>query len=83
MQTQAENTVEQATTEASLEFIDHLELLRTAAGPDRAVARLEDTDSEEAALARTNRVSTPATFVSSLASILPLQGFPLHRVDSH
>ncbi|MGP5319374.1 ABC transporter ATP-binding protein [Arthrobacter rhombi] len=69
------NTVEQATTEASLEFIDHLELLRTAAGPDRAVARLEDRwDSEEAALARTNRVSTPATFVSSLASILPLAG---------
>ena len=69
------NSAEQAATEASLEFVDHLELLRTAAGPDRAVSRLEDTwDTHEAALARTNRVSAPATFVSSLASILPLAG---------
>ncbi|MBF9335017.1 ABC transporter ATP-binding protein [Microbacterium lacticum] len=69
------SAAEQAATEASLEFIDHLELLRTAAGPDRAVERLvESWKAQETALARTNCVSTPATLISTLASVLPLAG---------
>lgn len=66
---------EQAAAAASLEFVDHLELLRTAAGPDRAVSRLTATwQAQEAALARTNNASAPATLVSGLAGALPLVG---------
>ncbi|MEV6122857.1 ABC transporter ATP-binding protein [Streptomyces sp. NPDC052077] len=66
---------EQAAAAASLEFVDHLELLRTAAGPDRAVARLTATwQAQEAALARTTNASAPATLVSGLAGALPLAG---------
>lgn len=66
---------EQAAAAASLEFVDHLELLRTAAGPGQAVARLTATwQAQEAALARTNNASAPATLVSGLASALPLAG---------
>ncbi|MGX2993303.1 ATP-binding cassette domain-containing protein [Streptomyces sp. JNUCC 64] len=65
----------QAAATASLEFVDHLELLRTAAGPDRAVARLTAAwRTEEAALARTNDASAPAALVSGLAGVLPLAG---------
>ncbi|MEU9335646.1 ABC transporter ATP-binding protein [Streptomyces sp. NPDC048290] len=66
---------EQAAASASLEFIDHLELLRTAAGPERAVARLTATwQAQEAALARTNHAAAAATFVSGVAAALPLAG---------
>lgn len=66
---------EQAAAEAGLEFVDHLELLRSAAGADRAVDRLVATwEAQEDALARTNRAAIPATLVSSLASVLPLGG---------
>ncbi|MEL5955260.1 ABC transporter ATP-binding protein [Streptomyces sp. CLV115] len=66
---------EHAAAAASLEFIDHLELLRTTAGPEQAVARLTATwQAQEAALARTNNASAPATFVSGLAGVLPLAG---------
>ena len=67
--------VEQAAAEASLEFVDHLELLRTAAGPTRAIERLTTRwNAQEEALARTNLASGLATFISSLASIMPLAG---------
>ncbi|MFF2026214.1 ATP-binding cassette domain-containing protein [Streptomyces sp. NPDC058171] len=66
---------EQAAAAASLEFVDHLELLRTAAGPDRAVAHLAATwRTQQAALARTNDASAPAALVSHLAGVLPLAG---------
>ncbi|MFD7552246.1 ATP-binding cassette domain-containing protein [Streptomyces sp. NPDC059816] len=66
---------EQAAAAASLEFVDHLELLRTAAGSDRAVARLAATwQAQQAALARTNNASAPAALVSHLAGVLPLGG---------
>lgn len=66
---------EQDAAEASLEFVDHLELLRTAAGPERAVERLTARwEAQEAALARTNRASALATLVSGLAGVLPLAG---------
>ncbi|MBY6306150.1 ATP-binding cassette domain-containing protein [Streptomyces clavuligerus] len=66
---------EQAAAAAALEFVDHLELLRTAAGPERAVARLMATwQAQEAAFARTNNASAPATLVSGLAAALPLAG---------
>lgn len=64
----------QATT-ATLELVDHLELLRTATGPSRALARIEEAwSSQEAAVRRTNRAAVPATLVSRLASLLPLAG---------
>lgn len=64
---------ELAATQATLELTDHLELLRTAAGPARALERLTQRwRDQESALARTNRAAAPATCISALASILPL-----------
>jgi len=66
---------DQAVTQATLELVDHLELLRTAAGPQRALARIEARwGTQEGALAATNRAAATATCVSTLASVLPLAG---------
>jgi len=66
---------DQEVTQATLELVDHLELLRTAAGLQRALTRLEDRwRTQEGALAVTNRAAATATFVSTLASVLPLAG---------
>ncbi|MEV3873909.1 ATP-binding cassette domain-containing protein [Streptomyces sp. NPDC049906] len=71
----ARGEAEQAAAAASLEFVDHLELLRTAAGPDRAAARLTAAwRAQGAALARTNDAAAPAGLVSGLAGALPLAG---------
>ncbi|AZV94056.1 ABC transporter [Bordetella sp. J329] len=71
---------ELAATQATLELTDHLELLRTAAGPSRALARLEQRwQAQERALARTNHAAAPATFISALASVLPLAGVVLSQ----
>lgn len=62
-------------TLATLELVDHLELLRTAAGPQRALERIEHRwHTQESALATTNRAAACATFVSTLAGVLPLVG---------
>lgn len=54
---------------------DHLELLRTAAGPTRSIERIERSwRNQEAALARTNLAAAPATFISAIATIVPLAG---------
>lgn len=59
----------------TLELVEHLELLRTAAGPRRALRRAEGAwQAQERALARTNRAAAPATLISAVASILPLAG---------
>ncbi|MCO1337394.1 ABC transporter [Kocuria polaris] len=69
---------EHAATTATLELIDHLELLRTASGPSTAIARAEAAwRGQEAALARTNLASAPAMFISVIATVLPLAGLSL------
>ncbi|ALX67200.1 ABC transporter ATP-binding protein [Microbacterium sp. XT11] len=71
----ARNTTEHDVAEASLEFVDHLELLRTAAGPARATERLRASwSAQRSALARTNRASAAATFASGAAGLIPLAG---------
>jgi len=69
------HTTEQASAQATLELVNHLELLRTAAGAQRAAARIEQRWYEqEQTLAATNRAAALATLISSLASVLPLAG---------
>ncbi|MER2206885.1 MAG: ABC transporter ATP-binding protein, partial [Rhodococcus sp. (in: high G+C Gram-positive bacteria)] len=66
---------ELAATQSTLELTDHLELLRTAAGPTRSVERIERSwRDQETAFARTNLAAAPATFISALATIVPLAG---------
>ncbi|MGO2133499.1 MAG: ABC transporter, partial [Halomonas sp.] len=69
------HAAEQGAAQATLELIDHLELLRTAAGPQRALERIEHRwRTQERALASTNRSAVAATLVSTLSGILPLAG---------
>lgn len=66
---------ENQTTAATLEFVDHLELLRSAAGPVGAIERIERRwKTQEAALVKTNLASASAIFISTLASVLPIAG---------
>ena len=63
------------TSEATLEWVDHIELLRTAAGPVRAIERLEHRwHIQENTLMDTNRAVAVAIFLSNLASVLPMAG---------
>jgi len=69
------HATEQASAQATLELVNHLELLRTAAGSQRAGARIEERwRAQEQALATTNRAAAWATLISTLASVLPLAG---------
>ncbi|OKB65668.1 ABC transporter [Serratia marcescens] len=69
------HTADENATQATLELVDHLELLRTAAGPKRAVERLEQRwQAQESALAATNRAAAGAVLAAFLASVLPLAG---------
>ena len=69
------HTLETAATAATVELVDNLELLRTTAGPTRALERAETAWAEqERAMARTNRAAAPATLLSGIASALPLAG---------
>ncbi|WP_315903238.1 ABC transporter ATP-binding protein [Photobacterium sp. TY1-4] len=64
---------DKGTAQATIEFVDHLELLRTTAGPVRAIARLEQQwQTQENVLAGTTRAAARATLVSAIASALPL-----------
>ncbi|ENQ3161573.1 ATP-binding cassette domain-containing protein [Pseudomonas aeruginosa] len=66
---------DQGAARATMELVDHLELLRTAAGPGRALLRIEQGwHAQEAALAATNRAAAGATSVAAAASVLPLAG---------
>lgn len=66
--------IEQEATRATMELVDHLELIRTAAGPRGLVRADEAWARQEQAMARTNRAAAPATLVSSLASATPVAG---------
>ncbi|MBJ7555186.1 ABC transporter ATP-binding protein [Marinomonas spartinae] len=68
-------TAQNNASAATLEFVDHLELLRTAAGPIKAIERIEQRwQAQEQALSKTNWSSAFAIFVSTLASVLPIAG---------
>ena len=68
-------------SQATLELVDHLELLRTAAGSSGAVHRLETRWVEqEAILTRVNWSSSFATFIATIASVLPIAGMASYLV---
>ncbi|SNT46793.1 ATP-binding cassette domain-containing protein [Rhodococcoides kyotonense] len=70
-----QHDIENAATAAVLEFVDHLALLRSTAGPSGAVARLEQVWSgQEGASRRTTVAAAATTFVSALATTVPLVG---------
>jgi len=69
------HVAEQASAQATLELVNHLELLRTASGPQRAIERIEQRwHVQEQLLTTTQRAAALATFISALASMLPLAG---------
>ncbi len=64
-----------------MELVDHVELLRTAAGPERAVQRLEHRwEEQEETLVRINHAAAFASFVATLASVLPIAGMATYLV---
>jgi len=69
------HAADQGAAQATLELVDHLELLRTATGPQGALARIETRwRTQEGVLATTNRAAATANFISTLAGVLPLAG---------
>ena len=69
------HTAEQGAAQATLELIDHLELMRTTVGPERALQRITHRwQIQESTLAATNLAAARATLVSNLASVIPLAG---------
>ncbi|WP_053385676.1 ATP-binding cassette domain-containing protein [Leucobacter japonicus] len=74
----ARHAAEHAAAEASLELVEHLELLRSGAGPDGALERFAaGWDQQEAAAATTSRAASLATVGSGIAAALPLIGIVL------
>lgn len=72
---------EAQTSEATLELVDHLELLRTSAGPVRAIENIEQRwSNQEKALVNTNRAAAFAVFISTLASVLPISGMASYLI---
>jgi len=73
-----------AAAQATLELVNHLELLRTAAGSERALARIEPRwRDQEHALAATNRGAALAMFAATVASVLPLAAAGAVGLDLH
>ncbi|MGO1539806.1 MAG: ATP-binding cassette domain-containing protein [Leucobacter sp.] len=73
--------IEHEVTAATVELVEHLDLLRTVAGPNKALLRVEQVwNRQEQAMARTNRAAAPATFISALASITPLAGIVIYLI---
>jgi len=72
---QKRHTADLMAAQATLELVDHIELLRSAAGPERAVQRLEHRwEEQETTLIGINRAAAFASFVATLASVLPIAG---------
>ncbi|EDP60197.1 ABC transporter ATP-binding protein [Vibrio sp. AND4] len=68
-------------TKSTLELIDHFDLLRSTAGPKRAIERIDRSwSAQEKVYAGINKSASLATFVSSLATILPLAGLATYLV---
>ncbi|MCH7308433.1 ABC transporter ATP-binding protein/permease [Acinetobacter sp. NIPH 1852] len=75
------NRVDLAASQATLELVDHIELLRTAAGPVGAVQRIEHRwQEQEETLFRINRAAAFANFVATFASVLPIAGMAIFLV---
>ncbi|MBU2872952.1 ATP-binding cassette domain-containing protein [Marinobacter salexigens] len=69
------------TAQSTQELIDHLELLRNAAGPVLALKRIEcQWEHQEQAMARINRGAAIAVFISALAGALPLVGLASYLI---
>lgn len=68
-------------TKSTLELIDHLELLRSTAGPERSIERIEQSwRAQEKIHSAINRTASIATLVSVLATIFPLAGIATYLV---
>ncbi|MGV0347240.1 ATP-binding cassette domain-containing protein [Corynebacterium coyleae] len=75
------HAIEHEATAATIELVEHLDLLRTAAGPNKALLRVEQVwNRQEQAMARTNRAAAPATFISAIASFTPLAGIVIYLI---
>ncbi|MCJ8351979.1 ABC transporter ATP-binding protein [Moritella sp.] len=71
------------TTKYTLELIDHLDLLRATAGPKRAIERIETSWTKQEKIHKSiNRSASKTTFLSTLATILPLAGMASYLVVS-
>ncbi|WP_217136162.1 ATP-binding cassette domain-containing protein [Leucobacter chinensis] len=71
----ARHESEAAATAATLELVEHLELMRVTAGPAGALHRAERAwGAAERDMAATNGAAAPATFISALAAAAPLAG---------
>ncbi|MEB3766357.1 ABC transporter ATP-binding protein [Acinetobacter sp. MD2] len=80
------SAVDFTAAQASLELIDHLELLQSAVGPERALQRVaQHWGEQEQTLARTNTAAAWASLVATFASVLPIAGmtFYLLITDIH
>ncbi|MXP26913.1 ATP-binding cassette domain-containing protein [Altererythrobacter indicus] len=63
----------------ALDLVDHLELLRTAAGPIEAIRPAQSIWQEQAAaMRRTNRAASLASFVSAMAGAFPVVGMAIY-----
>ncbi|RSD29513.1 ATP-binding cassette domain-containing protein [Vibrio pectenicida] len=68
-------------TKSTLELIDHLDLLRSTAGPVRAIERIEQSwNAQEKVYSKINRAASIATLVSTFATLLPLSGIATYLV---
>lgn len=71
------------TTKYTLELIDHLDLLRATAGPKRAVERIETSWTKQEKIHKSiNRSASKTTFLSTIATIIPLAGMASYLVVS-
>ncbi|MCG7488012.1 ABC transporter ATP-binding protein/permease [Vibrio sp. Of14-4] len=68
-------------TQSTLELIDHLDLLRSTAGPAGSLERIElNWTAQEKVYSKINRAASMATLVSTFATILPLAGVTTYLV---
>ena len=75
------NSADVQATKSTLELIDHFDLLRSTAGPKRAIERIDQSwRAQERVYAGINQSASVATFISTLATILPLAGLATYLV---
>ena len=68
-------------TKSTLELIDHLDLLRSSAGPERAIERIEQSwCTQEKVHSRINLTASMATLTSALATVFPLACVTIYLV---
>jgi ATP-binding cassette, subfamily B, bacterial len=70
-------------TTATIELVEHLSLLRTAAGPIRALNSIQQNwTQQESLLNKINRSAAWATLIATLANILPMAGIAMYSILS-